>query len=629
MDELRELHLLGALGAVRTEMWDGREHLVVPVVALMEGVIHAVNAKTAEYVPGSSLLSSVNRWNGHPLVIGHPVKDGRQISAHDPAVLAKHGCGFIRQAHMNGNRLGMEALVDPARMEALGHSQLLADLRAGKGCEVSVGAFVNTNSVGGVHGGKTYDGEWTEINPDHLAMLPGGTGACSIAMGCGMHRSAQAYLVTAEGFELQEEKRPMPKTLKDIKARILALFDTPEQAASEEAAELVAYNTLKTMAEACGASCDQIMSTIDELIADEDETPTETPAQEDAEEEVEQARLQSINMLCMTMMSGCGAMMQQVNSLLAPDMPEMSDPRYAEAFRAAIGKAISAANMKTVQAAHDSSHDMHSSTVALGAECSGMKVLASKTCGMCDGTGQIKTGDKQSDCTACDGAGVLTVAAATGDSQLKAACGCVGDENMTSQERTAALKALTELKDANFTADESKGIAMLSDKCIGTLTVLAGRSPADGIIQAKAAADAALAGHAHGLNAQDLAAQKKEEAAKGEPKAAAAKTPEQEQAEFYMKNPEIKVLVERQKQQDADEKAALVTVLSASKIRTAEQLSTKTIDELKELAAFAKIDAPKNDFSGRGIPVQRSASTEDFTPPDPYEKGIKALQSVN
>ena len=39
MPEIRALHLSGATGAVRTEMWNGREHLVVPVVALQEAAI--------------------------------------------------------------------------------------------------------------------------------------------------------------------------------------------------------------------------------------------------------------------------------------------------------------------------------------------------------------------------------------------------------------------------------------------------------------------------------------------------------------------------------------------------------------------------------------------------------------
>jgi hypothetical protein len=48
-NNLREIRLLGATGQVRTEMVDGREHLVVPVIALMEGVIHAVNAEVPEF----------------------------------------------------------------------------------------------------------------------------------------------------------------------------------------------------------------------------------------------------------------------------------------------------------------------------------------------------------------------------------------------------------------------------------------------------------------------------------------------------------------------------------------------------------------------------------------------------
>lgn len=202
MTESRYLHLRGALGAVKTEMWEGREHLVVPCVALQEGVIHAVNAASAEFVPAAALTRSAGKWQGHPLVVGHPVKNGRQISAHDPAVLAQHGFGIVRRDYMNGPRLGIEALIDPARLEALGQQKLLTSLRAGEPIEVSVGAFVTTNDKTGRHNGRDYSGEWVDITPDHFAFLPGGTGACSLAAGCGANRAAQTYLVTASAFEV-------------------------------------------------------------------------------------------------------------------------------------------------------------------------------------------------------------------------------------------------------------------------------------------------------------------------------------------------------------------------------------------------------------------------------------------
>src|SRR5262252_5208585 len=83
-NETRQLHVLGATGQFRIETLDGREHLVVPVVALKEGVIHAVNAATPEFVPMSALAVAPQGWNGRPLVLGHPSRNGIKISANDP-----------------------------------------------------------------------------------------------------------------------------------------------------------------------------------------------------------------------------------------------------------------------------------------------------------------------------------------------------------------------------------------------------------------------------------------------------------------------------------------------------------------------------------------------------------------
>ena len=71
----RVLHVL-ASATCRMEMYHGREHLVVPLVALMEGVIHAVNAADPEFVP-ADVLSTMG-WDGRPVVLGHPTKNGRE-----------------------------------------------------------------------------------------------------------------------------------------------------------------------------------------------------------------------------------------------------------------------------------------------------------------------------------------------------------------------------------------------------------------------------------------------------------------------------------------------------------------------------------------------------------------------
>lgn len=195
----RHVHLIGATGAVRVGMLEGREHIVVPVIALIEGVIHAVNASTPELVPLASLATAPQGWNGRPLMFGHPTRDGRQISANDPEVLAAYSFGRVFNAGLNGKKLTMEAWIDPVKAAAIGGQAMLDRIRANQMVEVSVGAFVTTEDGEGTHNGKRYLATWKEIVPDHLAFLEHKKGACSIEMGCGSSRHAE--LVAAEEYE--------------------------------------------------------------------------------------------------------------------------------------------------------------------------------------------------------------------------------------------------------------------------------------------------------------------------------------------------------------------------------------------------------------------------------------------
>lgn len=720
--EIRQLHLRGALGAVRTAVHDGREHLVVPVVALMDGVIHAVNAATPERVTTATLIKAANSWNGRPLVLGHPVRNGRQCSANDVELLAKHGFGTIFNSRVSGTKLLMDAYVDPVRAEKVGGPEFVQRLRNGEQVEVSVGAFVTTDDVAGTHDGKAYKATWLETVGDHLAFLPNGTGACSIKMGCGAHRAAMRVCEdvleletlggpgsgphkagdtvrfngkSADGkvdgsmtvkivnphsnadkvtqtdtkgrqyagasrhiptatVEVDRSKRGLPPiqfeayhhTLKglsmnpkSLKARILALFDTPEQAASEEAAELIAYNAMRTMFDAVGKQWDEVSGLIDDLIADEDENPTETPAEEEAETEVEGARLEAIRMLCYSMMTSLQQVVGVTYQETAPDIPSPSDPRYMEQLRAAIGKAISAKNMKVIQGAHDASHDTHAHTVALGADCNGMKLLAAlpsgsqmqvgdrvrvnqpghaahgksgkitasarggtvhtvgdygtfhrsrlkaaaaKDCPACDGTGQVKTDGKQQDCTSCDGTGVLKTA------ELKAACSCE-EADVNKQERIAAL-----LK------NEHNPIKDLSDKTSDeVLTVLEAQAETNKkhAVELKAAQDKQVETEAALKAAQ------------------AAQIPPEELTE-------LRALAADKKAADVKQKADLVASLkTAQKAYTEVELNEMTVPALLKIAQLAKVEAPV-DYSGRGV-VRAAQGGESFTPPNSYANALK------
>lgn len=194
----RYVHLRGATSAAHVE----GDHLLVPVVALIgDTVIHAVNSPVPELVPLATLSSAPDRWISKPIVLGHPTENGRQISANSPLVLERHGMGEISSAQITNNKLCVEARIDVARAEKLGGPKFLEQLKNGTPCEVSVGAFVQTTEVEGTQNGKSYKARWDTLMPDHLAFLATSTGACSIEAGCGSHRAATTYLVTAEGME--------------------------------------------------------------------------------------------------------------------------------------------------------------------------------------------------------------------------------------------------------------------------------------------------------------------------------------------------------------------------------------------------------------------------------------------
>lgn len=189
----RKISFRAALsGTIRTAKFDGRDYLVVPVVALVEGVMHAVNAPNPELVLASEFEKVPDSWNGRPVLWDHPELNGIRVSASDPMVLEKMAFGQIFYSKVEDKSLKMEAWLDLAKAEKIPEAMaVVARVRASEAVEVSVGAFVDLDNRVGEFKGKKYNGAWKNIVPDHLALLPeGATGACSIEMGCGAPRAA-------------------------------------------------------------------------------------------------------------------------------------------------------------------------------------------------------------------------------------------------------------------------------------------------------------------------------------------------------------------------------------------------------------------------------------------------------
>jgi predicted component of type VI protein secretion system len=89
--------------------------------------------------------------------------------------------------------------------------------------------------------------------------------------------------------------------------------------------------------------------------------------------------------------------------------------------------------------------------------------------------------------------------------------------------------------------------------------------------------------------------------------------------------PEIKAILDEIRASEAAERAAYITKLKDLGADSEEVLKNKTMDELKTLAKYARIEV---DYSGRGLPRERrDAGHNSYAPPSPYKAGLEALRA--
>ncbi len=178
------------LAQIRTAQFNDKEHIVVPVVALVGNtIVEGMNASGPEFVPAETLSIAPGGWDGRPTVPDHP--NNGKSSANEPHILETQAFGQLFNTEFSDNRLRTEAWLDPERAESVGDDAMdvLRRIQSGELVEVSVGAWVGIEKQSGEHEGEHFDFIWRDITPDHLAMLPAeSTGACSAEDGCGAPR---------------------------------------------------------------------------------------------------------------------------------------------------------------------------------------------------------------------------------------------------------------------------------------------------------------------------------------------------------------------------------------------------------------------------------------------------------
>jgi hypothetical protein len=190
-----------AASRYRYETLSGKQYLVVPMTMIVPGVLNG--SKGPLLYPHDEVNKDPTPWNKIPITLNHPVREGRNVSAHFNGVLDEQGIGFVDRAS-SGKKLTGEAWIDVARANKLDR-RIVANVLGGKRIEISTGLFTDHERApeGSIDlNGRSYDWIARNYRPDHLAVLLDQTGACSISDGCGLG-------VNSEGVKMKNEDLDM------------------------------------------------------------------------------------------------------------------------------------------------------------------------------------------------------------------------------------------------------------------------------------------------------------------------------------------------------------------------------------------------------------------------------------
>ena len=175
-------------GIYRKATLNGRDHYVVPMSLIVPGVLSG--SKGALHYPPDEISKNYDAWNGMPLVVNHPMHNGKPISARSAAVIDSHGIGTVLNARINSNgKLVAEGWFDIQKANSV-DPRIISSIERGEQIELSTGLFTDNipvkNGENAHHNGKRYTHVARNYRPDHLAILPDELGACSIKDGCGV-----------------------------------------------------------------------------------------------------------------------------------------------------------------------------------------------------------------------------------------------------------------------------------------------------------------------------------------------------------------------------------------------------------------------------------------------------------
>lgn len=187
-------------GKIRREKRNGRDYLVVPMRLLREGVIPGSDG--ALFYPGVQIENSAPAWNDIPIVVYHPMKDGKPVSGRSPAVLDERKIGRVYNSLGKDGDLDAEGWVDVETARRV-DAPLLGKLERAEKIQLSTGLSLAKDEVppGTVHNGVPYKATTRDYVPDHVAILPTGQAACGLIAGCGIFVNSLPTLQDGDAWE--------------------------------------------------------------------------------------------------------------------------------------------------------------------------------------------------------------------------------------------------------------------------------------------------------------------------------------------------------------------------------------------------------------------------------------------
>lgn len=171
------VHTLVNSSRIREEEIDGEPHIVVPASTLpIEGIV-----MNGVLYNSDVILNSYKQLENTPAPLGHPVVDGKRVSASDPRAMNAFGVGaYNRNVHVEDGLVRMEKVINKRIAESSSQGRaLLKAIYDEQPIHTSTGLDAVTVEEKGIFNSKTYNRKVAEARFDHDCFLIDEEGAAT------------------------------------------------------------------------------------------------------------------------------------------------------------------------------------------------------------------------------------------------------------------------------------------------------------------------------------------------------------------------------------------------------------------------------------------------------------------